>query len=1039
MAIREHNFAVYVVPALRLGAVPVLFAFIALSQQIPFIPVSGPNAPKGASWILEDRIRGGLWLGGMVEGSEGLTYFDGSRFVSPLRSPFPKVTVTGAMVEDTEGGIWLATNAGLYRTFQGRLDLVTKGAADRGIAQAAPDIFLATVTRPGTSNAELLRVAKTQGAWKSETIIQSTPQVSLQPDHDGNVLYECPGGYCEIRGADVAKWRMGAMLTVERHLASRPAVGSDSFVGVWRDRFGCVWLSSTVDLKYHCPGETQSAAPNNESIAGPGSAFVSELEDGFMVLPSFGRLVIGRPGHFRIITASHGYPGTINTVVTRDGSLWLSNGNGLFVFPSRQHTEFWTEREGLDGNAWSILRTPSKTLAVAGEGLRVLDQDRSRWSLLPVGQPVSRLFVAFDGMILASRLTGGALQISGDGTVIRKAELSDAAIQQADAQADLKGNLWTCSNDLLIHKTSSGWKPISARAGQGCSYNNLSFAIDHRGDIWYAKYQPDGGVTFDLMENPDGLHPHVRHFSSGGEVGNATVRFLGVDSRGWIWRGSPIGIYVADPEQARQGQWLYLNRQDGIAGTDANRRSFFSDSDGSVWFGLDNSINHFYPPADFLHPHSSPAVFISGYSVNGGEFQMADMVGTLDHNSDIIAHIGSLQFDRRNALRLRYRLLPTQTSWTTERNLDIPLGKLPWGTHTLEIQARLFTGPWSSTVTKSFTVLKPFWLTWPALLAFAALTSSATAGALASRKKRRRRAATELPGLADWRLTVLTPEMGGLEGTTLDGQFALSRILARGGFATVFEGRDLHTQQPCALKIFRHELTEKSWMARRFQQEVSALQQIHHPNVVGIYGHGNAPNGAPYLAMELIAGKTLRDLLNETQLTRAQIASYLRQTGSALAEIHARQICHRDLKPENLMIRHPAVPGADLVLIDFSIAIVQDPDETLHGLSRAAGTLQYMAPEQAIGYADASSDIYSLAKILLEMLTGQRLSVLLPDASLDLPARIREMLTATPHGLSVASIDLIAQSLEFDPSRRPKNAADFTIRISQDLESAGRP
>jgi len=264
----------------------------------------------------------------------------------------------------------------------------------------------------------------------------------------------------------------------------------------------------------------------------------------------------------------------------------------------------------------------------------------------------------------------------------------------------------------------------------------------------------------------------------------------------------------------------------------------------------------------------------------------------------------------------------------------------------------------------------------------------------------------------------------------------VGRIMARGGFATVFEGRDLLEDKPCAVKIFRHELTEKSWMGRRFQQEVMALKQIQHVNVVGIYGHGAAPGGAPYLAMELVEGETLREVLKETQLDRRRVASYLRQTGWALREIHARRICHRDLKPENLMIRRGGKPGEDLVLIDFSIAIVQDPDETLHGLSRAAGTLQYMAPEQAIGYADASSDIYSLAKILLEMLTGQRLAALLPDASMDLPARIRELLKGSAFGLSEGSIESIAGALEFDPARRPKNAGEFAGRIAGDLEIA---
>jgi serine/threonine-protein kinase len=348
----------------------------------------------------------------------------------------------------------------------------------------------------------------------------------------------------------------------------------------------------------------------------------------------------------------------------------------------------------------------------------------------------------------------------------------------------------------------------------------------------------------------------------------------------------------------------------------------------------------------------------------------------------------------------------------------------------------LGAGPWSGTVSKSFTVLKPVWLTLPFLLGYLAAGTLAGTGGYAWRRRLRQRAATRLPALADWRMAVLSPDVASPNGTLLDERFEVGGIIARGGFATVYQGRDRRQGLPCAVKIFRHELLENSWMARRFQQEVSALQQIDHVNVVRIYGHGSTGTGAPYLAMEFVDGQTLRDVLSGELLDRARVASYLRQTGSALAEIHARRICHRDLKPENLMIRRSGEAGKDLVLIDFSIAIVQDPDQTLHGLSRAAGTLQYMAPEQAIGYADASSDIYSLAKILLEMLTGERLSVLLPDASMDLPVKMREFLRGSGFGLSEGSIDLVAGALEFDPARRPKDARGFAERIAGDLTTS---
>jgi serine/threonine protein kinase len=284
----------------------------------------------------------------------------------------------------------------------------------------------------------------------------------------------------------------------------------------------------------------------------------------------------------------------------------------------------------------------------------------------------------------------------------------------------------------------------------------------------------------------------------------------------------------------------------------------------------------------------------------------------------------------------------------------------------------------------------------------------------------------------------LSPESQWL-GTTLDGRYEVLDLVARGGFASVLKGRDLHRDgRLCAIKIFRHEAIDEKWLTHRFQQEVSALEQIRRPSVVSIYGHGLTPAGAPYLVMEFIEGGTLRDLLKAGPLTPRRVASLLRQAAGALDQIHARGIYHRDLKPENLMIRRGSPSGSELVLIDFSIAIVKEPDQTIHGLSRAAGTIYYMAPEQAIGFATPASDVYSLAKILLEMLTGQRLSTLLPNAALDLPDRVREMVRGLPIPFSGQSVDLLGSALEFDPSRRPQSAMLFAEPIARDLSAAPR-
>jgi len=230
---------------------------------------------------------------------------------------FPSSEAVAGFIGDcAKHGIALKATAGLHHPVRGVKSLTYEPQAPTGNMHGFLNVFLATVTRPGANNAELLRVTKSTGKWKAETLISSTPQIRFQADHDGNILYECPGGYCEFRCADAANWHAGNTLVVVRHAAEHP-VGSDAADGIWRDRFGCVWLKSTVDLKYQCPGDTRAVAPQKESIVGPGSAFISELEDGSIVIPSFGKLAIGRPGNFRVITALNGYPGAINTVLMK--------------------------------------------------------------------------------------------------------------------------------------------------------------------------------------------------------------------------------------------------------------------------------------------------------------------------------------------------------------------------------------------------------------------------------------------------------------------------------------------------------------------------------------------------------------------------------------------------------------------------------------------------------------------------------------------------------------------------------------------------
>lgn len=1041
------------------------------AQEYPFVDVTPAGAPRGCFSMLEDS-HGGLWLAGCEAGAESFFYFDGNRFISPLQAPFPKVIVSG-MQEDSTGGIWIASSGGLYRFYQGQLEKRLDGTVMAGITKVGADVFLTTVSSPGhdaSSDADLIRIAQIQGQWNEQMIMKSIPQGQFRTDGEGRILYGCDGGYCELSRDAIAGWRPGSALAITRRIVQTRTSYASGRAVVWRDRSGCLWMRGVNDAAYQCPGDVRPVdVPDN--VASVGEPQIIELADGQIVIPSFGRLAIGRPGKFHVLTMLNGYPSAGNLLALRDGLL-ISNANGLFFMPQRAEFEFWSERDGLDGNTWSVARLGAKTFAVAGDAVDVLSPDRSRWRPWARLHAGTQLLPGPEGTLLVASHTEGVVQLGADGNVIRRSTPTDVAMlaqtpdgvfwaggsgiyriafrglhlelenagsssMQSAGVGDMKvgadGGLWVCYESGLAHREASVWRAISTR--QGLKQNEChSFAIDGNGDVWYSYATVPENA---LIEKPQIGTPLVQQLLRG-ELGAPQSHFLNFDHRGWLWRGGVDGLYVADLDQARQSQWRRLNRLDGLPAVDTNQKSFFEDSDGSIWFGADSSIVHLFPSNDFIHPNYAPSVFISAFSLNGGPLRRADSVGDLDTGSDIVAYVGSFQFDRRNALRLRYRLSSEQSDWQLADRLDIHLGKLHWGRHRLEVQAKLGDGPWSSSAVASFVVLKPLWISWPALLGAALVASVAAAFAYRWQKKRRDRARKMLPQLAEWRLAALSAEAGELEGIVLDGRFQIASLVARGGFATIMRGIDLREgKKACAIKIFLRKWADKDWIERRFRQEVLALEQVRHPNVVSILGHGTAPAGAPYLVMEFVVGETLRETLHGGRLTRAEVANYLRQIAAALQAIHARGIFHRDLKPDNLMVRTGGLPGREIVLIDFSIAIVKDAEATLQGLSRAAGTLYYMAPEQAMGYADARSDIHSLAKIVVEMLIGKPLAELLPDAALDLPKRVRELLGGGAFGLSSSAVDRIGAALEFDPARRPYDVSTFAAIVAGDLESAG--
>jgi tRNA A-37 threonylcarbamoyl transferase component Bud32 len=1047
-------------------------ATTAWAQHYPILPM--PGAPHGIFTLMQDS-HSAIWVGTIDE----VFRFDGEHFYSLRPYGFPKET-PNSFAEDSDGGIWIATQGtdanggtvagGLYRYKAGRVEKIF--AADGlTIMPLAPGVMIAAIGtevngKPSYGDLDLFR--ESDGKWTAETLLRKQAD-HLTFDHQGNVLFPCPGGWCEIARKQLLEWRSSASKFDVQHHAGSPLIER-----VLRDRYGCMWFRAEPFASYQCPADPQPILMPKSISQFDVSAHLEEAPDGSIL--TLVPLVLGRPGAFHAATGSNGIPEPIDTaMMAKDGTIWIGAETGLYRFTYPFKLEYWDKEDGI-GSPFSILREGSSILA-SSVGILRLNDGRGRWNLIPgteglggilAAGPRDTFFAATrdlltqfstDGKVIArlpianslgagaflARAKNGDMWLGQDG-IFKVIDQGKRFSMQAenlpservperilDMQYDkLHDIVWACDgNDVAFHK-GGVWKRITQKdglLGQTCN----SIGIQQNGDVWVG-YRINA-VSW-IADAASG-HPVIKNYTQwvNDVVENSGAHFLSADARDRLWLGSEV-LRVATPEAAKAGEWIKLDERDGLSPPWVDGRPFMSDADGSVWFGTTTGAVHFSPPEDFASRFPTPPVFIAGFTVGQGAPILGDTIGSIARNANVVAHIGSMQFDRRNALHIRYRMLPEQTLWTDSNDTNLQLGKLRWGSHTLQVQAQLATGPWSPIAEQPLHVPWPFWLSWPFLLGLSVCVGGVVVGGRRWRKKRRARAKKAFPELAEWRLAAFSPELQQLNGTLLDSRFEIGRVLARGGFATVVEGRDLKEGgRACAVKIFRQELIDKEWMERRFRQEVLALATIHHPNVVRIFGHGTTPGGSPYLVMEFVDGKTLRQVLEEGKLTPQLTACYLRQTGIALDEIHAHAVCHRDLKPENLMIRNESAAGEELVLIDFSIAIVKDPDETLHGLSRAAGTLYYMAPEQAIGYADSSTDIYSLAKIVLEMMTGQRLSTLLPDASMDLPARVRELLSGLPVPLSPPAIDLLSSALEFDPSRRPKVAGEFSSVIARDLES----
>jgi eukaryotic-like serine/threonine-protein kinase len=207
----------------------------------------------------------------------------------------------------------------------------------------------------------------------------------------------------------------------------------------------------------------------------------------------------------------------------------------------------------------------------------------------------------------------------------------------------------------------------------------------------------------------------------------------------------------------------------------------------------------------------------------------------------------------------------------------------------------------------------------------------------------------------------------------LGGRYELEGVVGRGGMAEVYRARDIRLDRIVAVKTLREDLARDQTFQARFRREAQSAASLNHPSIVAVYDTGEdmlGPTPVPYIVMEYVDGRTLRDLLRDDRRLLPERA--LEITDGVLRALdysHRNGIVHRDIKPGNVMLTR----AGDVKVMDFGIArAVSDAQATMTQTAQVIGTAQYLSPEQARGErVDARSDLYSTGCLLYELLTGR--------------------------------------------------------------------
>jgi len=272
-----------------------------------------------------------------------------------------------------------------------------------------------------------------------------------------------------------------------------------------------------------------------------------------------------------------------------------------------------------------------------------------------------------------------------------------------------------------------------------------------------------------------------------------------------------------------------------------------------------------------------------------------------------------------------------------------------------------------------------------------------------------------------------------LKGRLLGNRYEIIEKIGNGGMATVYKAKCHVLNRYVAIKILRDEFTTDEEFIKRFEVEAQSAASITHPNIVSVYDVGVDGN-LHYIVMELIKGKTLKDIIIEEKgpLPWKWSVNIASQIASALEIAHKNNIVHRDIKPHNIIITEDGVAK----VTDFGIAKAVS-NSTITAFGSTMGSVHYFSPEHARGgFTDAKSDLYSLGVVMYEMLTGKLPFEADTPVSIALKHMQEEPKTAKEMNPNIPSAinDIITKALKKDTNLRYQSAGAMLFDLKRALK-----